>query len=337
MKPVALTTFYFFIPPASGKTSELLMAAVPARIQVQRSLESRDPPNEKTQKDSHDRESTYRHLGTLIGLLRKDGFRVLGPTSTGSCGRVRRDPFVRGPAIGWSGRADERFIQAEPDRGQSLVRLCGRPALLGSNSFFRPNHRWLRSHRSNGSDGTARLAEDPRLRRWRSSASGRASSIAISDPGPCFHRRAFRRPLVQSSSGETSSSLSLNARIPCGTCFCASMKTGPRATKGFDLALTETSSGFISCRSRFTAGKRMLNRLPGAPAEPKETQEAEELLSAAAAAMGRTLETEGFNSCSTQTCPTRVGTWSAANVSRAPIAPWSAPRASAPRSRTDPI
>ena len=39
--------------------------------------------------------------------------------------------------------------------------------------------------------------------------------------------------------------IAVNCVRPSGTCFCASWGTGPEATKGFDLALTELRDGFL--------------------------------------------------------------------------------------------
>lgn len=39
--------------------------------------------------------------------------------------------------------------------------------------------------------------------------------------------------------------LAVNCTEPCGTCFCTSMGTGPKAEEGFDLALTEGKDHFL--------------------------------------------------------------------------------------------
>ena len=39
--------------------------------------------------------------------------------------------------------------------------------------------------------------------------------------------------------------IAVNCTRPGGTCFCASWGTGPKATDGFDLALTELHDGFV--------------------------------------------------------------------------------------------
>lgn len=86
-----------------------------------------------------------------------------------------------------------------------------------------------------------------------------------------------------------------------GTCFCASMGTGPAVTRGFDLRLTEllapTHAFLLEAGSE--AGRRVqaaLERRLGARAAPAgegERRAADALVAATAAAMGRTLERAG--------------------------------------------
>jgi len=44
---------------------------------------------------------------------------------------------------------------------------------------------------------------------------------------------------VYAARRETAFLIAVNCGSPAGTCFCVSMNTGPRADRGFDLALTE--------------------------------------------------------------------------------------------------
>jgi ferredoxin len=78
-----------------------------------------------------------------------------------------------------------------------------------------------------------------------------------------------------------------------GTCFCVSMKTGPRATHSFDLALTELLEG----EHRFLVevgsdrGAEVLSRLPAEPAAEADIGQAEAIIERTARSMGRTMDT----------------------------------------------
>jgi len=82
---------------------------------------------------------------------------------------------------------------------------------------------------------------------------------------------------------------------PGGTCFCASMGTGPKAESGYDLALTEVLDGrephyLVDAGSE--RGADVLGELGGRPASEAETAAGERLLAAAAGRMGRTLDAD---------------------------------------------
>lgn len=84
---------------------------------------------------------------------------------------------------------------------------------------------------------------------------------------------------------------------PSGTCFCASMGTGPRPDAGYDLRLTELLAGsthrFV-VDSGSARGSEVLAELPGAAASAQDLAAAEEVTALARERMGRSLEAEGL-------------------------------------------
>ena len=90
--------------------------------------------------------------------------------------------------------------------------------------------------------------------------------------------------------------VALNCGQAGGSCFCASMKTGPRATAGFDLALTELMT---AGRHDFLVeigterGGEIARRLPLREASGADLAEADAVVQATADSMGRTLDTRG--------------------------------------------
>jgi sulfhydrogenase subunit beta (sulfur reductase) len=82
-----------------------------------------------------------------------------------------------------------------------------------------------------------------------------------------------------------------------GTCFCVSMKTGPKATSGFDLALTEVIDGkrhYFVAESGSTQGAEILAELTKQQATVEEQQAAKDLMEKATKKMGRQLDTTGI-------------------------------------------
>jgi ferredoxin len=89
--------------------------------------------------------------------------------------------------------------------------------------------------------------------------------------------------------------IAVNCTRAGGTCFCLSMETGPKAHRGFDLALTELldeerHAFLVEVGSE--TGADVARALPLQPASDADRQQAEELLDRTARSMGRRLETD---------------------------------------------
>lgn len=89
----------------------------------------------------------------------------------------------------------------------------------------------------------------------------------------------------------------VNCTAPGGTCFCASMGTGPTATKGYDILLTELIQAgrhIFLAEPGSNMGLSVLAEVPSSPTTDAEKKEATEDLAAASRQMGRTLDTNGL-------------------------------------------
>lgn len=89
--------------------------------------------------------------------------------------------------------------------------------------------------------------------------------------------------------------VAVNCSDPAGTCFCVSMKAGPRATGGFDLALTELiadGAHEFLVEAGTGAGAEILAQLPSRPATQADIDAAEAIVAKAAASMGRQMPDE---------------------------------------------
>jgi ferredoxin len=84
--------------------------------------------------------------------------------------------------------------------------------------------------------------------------------------------------------------LAVNCTRPGGTCFCASMGTGPQATEGFDLAMTELGRGFV-IEAGSSRGAQLLDDLPAREPSSAELELAEVRLEQARSRMGRRIDT----------------------------------------------
>jgi ferredoxin len=88
--------------------------------------------------------------------------------------------------------------------------------------------------------------------------------------------------------------LAVNCGLPCGTGFCVSMGTGPLATFGYDLALTEILEGgqhFFVVIVGTERGRQVIDQIPHKKALAAERETAARTVAQAAGRMGRTLDT----------------------------------------------
>lgn len=98
-----------------------------------------------------------------------------------------------------------------------------------------------------------------------------------------YYRTARREALL----------ISVNCTRPGGTCFCASMGTGPTAESGFDLSLTEMRAGFLVTVGS-DRGTAIVERLPVHDPYPAQVELAELKQQIASDRMGRQLDTDGL-------------------------------------------
>ena len=104
--------------------------------------------------------------------------------------------------------------------------------------------------------------------------------------------------------------VAVNCGQAAATCFCVSMDTGPKATSGFDLALTEVGATFtVEVGSEL--GAEVLAELPHreAPSRPSSTPPSARSRTPPPARRARSRPTAS-RSCSTATATARAGTTS---------------------------
>jgi formate hydrogenlyase subunit 6/NADH:ubiquinone oxidoreductase subunit I len=85
--------------------------------------------------------------------------------------------------------------------------------------------------------------------------------------------------------------IGVNCELPGATCFCVSMGTGPRCSKGFDIALTELDDGFTA-EAGTSAGAALLDDLRATAATDERVAASLAVSEIAVAHMGRALQTD---------------------------------------------
>jgi sulfhydrogenase subunit beta (sulfur reductase) len=234
---------------------------------------------------------TPEGLGGLIDRLRADGFRVVGPKLRD--GAIIYDDIetIFDLPAGWTD---------EQDGGHYRVRRRDDAALFGYNVG---PHAWKR------------FLHPPLLRLWR--AERNADGVAITDTSDMAERYAFlavrscelhaisiqdrvflQGPYVDPhyrARREGAFIIAVNCGDAGGTCFCTSMKTGPKAKDGFDLSITEL---LAADRHEFLVeigserGAALLATVPNRSPEPEHTAMADDAIARAEGNQGRHMRSD---------------------------------------------
>ena len=232
-------------------------------------------------------------LDDLVGVLRRRGFLVLGPTvRDGAIVYAELESGGELP-VGWTDRQDGGAYRLERRGDDARFGYA-----VGPHSWkqflFPPRIRLWKAKRNGGGtfDAEEEPADDTPLA-FFGVRSCDLHAIATQDRiflGGRFVDRDY------ASRREGAFVVAANCFEPGGTCFCVSMGTGPRAEGGYDLAVTEILEG----AHRFLVevgterGAAVLAELPSRPAGPEDVDAAERAVSGAAARMGRHLEAGGL-------------------------------------------
>jgi sulfhydrogenase subunit beta (sulfur reductase) len=232
-------------------------------------------------------------LRTLIEALPRLGYQVLGPTLRDGAIVYDEVASLADLPAGWTDQQDAGRYRLERRSDNALFGYA-----VGPQSWRRflqqPVQRMWQAQRT--ADGfTVTAAEDTTLKfAFLGVRACEIHAIAIQDKvfvqGPYvdtdYQRRRRDNFIVAMNCGEAG-----------GTCFCVSMKTGPKVDAGFDLALTELLDDnghrfLIEVGS--VAGARLLSELPKDPASPEDLAAAAAVVARTAGSMGRKLNTDGL-------------------------------------------
>jgi sulfhydrogenase subunit beta (sulfur reductase) len=230
-------------------------------------------------------------IDRLIEALSARGYQVKGPT-------VRDGAIVYGDLtdsgdlpVGWKdeqGPGSYRLVRREDDALFGYVVGPKSP-----KSFFHPAEVvvWAGERTKRGFTGLP-PAEPPRyaffgVRPCELAAIGIQDRVLL----------GAERDAVYGGRRDGSFLVAVNCTEPGGTCFCASMGTGPGAASGFDIVLTEIlekGAHYFVADAGSETGAAVLAQAGGVEAKKAQVKKAEELVAKAAGHMGRELETAGL-------------------------------------------
>ncbi len=229
----------------------------------------------------------------LLDILAERGYRLVGPTLRDGAVAYDEITSVSDFPIGYTD---------EQEKGTYRLRKTDEPKLfgcgLGPHSWkkylYPPTVRLWRAHRMDGGFDVQPEAHVPDRLALIGVRACELHAIAIQDR--VLMGGEYVDPAYQAQR-ENIFIVAVNCGRAGKTCFCSSMNTGPQATSGFDLALTEVlepNRHYFVVETGSDAGAEVLDAIPNHPASDEEIKTGEKIVAETAAQMGRSMDVSGL-------------------------------------------
>jgi formate hydrogenlyase subunit 6/NADH:ubiquinone oxidoreductase subunit I len=227
----------------------------------------------------------------LLDALRQQGYQTIGPTLRQGAIVYDQIAAVEDLPIGWTDEQDGGTYRLKKRDDQALFGY-----VVGPHSwkkFLHPPVLSLWKAKKNGkSFEIVPDNSDPPQYAFIGVRACELHAIAIQDR--VFTNGKYVDPIYKARR-ERAFIVAVNCVQAGGTCFCVSMKTGPKATAGFDLALTEiivdNERHYFVVEIGTEQGVNVLQRVPNKRAQSSDVANADERVQQATQQMGRHLDT----------------------------------------------
>lgn len=227
-------------------------------------------------------------LNALIKSLRDEGREVLGP--------VKQDGTILYEEISGTDDLPKGWVDRQSG-GQYRLHAEGEAyfgATLGPSSWKRilhPPHQTL--WRTEGAGDDTKIVAEPLDTTKRAFIGARACDLAaIAAQDRVLTEGPYKDPHYAARRANLFI-VAVNCTRSATTCFCTSMGTGPKASKGYDIALTELAGGRFLAEAATEAGAAQLAALSSEPATVADSAEAEAGI-AKASDQQRHIDTDGL-------------------------------------------
>jgi sulfhydrogenase subunit beta (sulfur reductase) len=229
-------------------------------------------------------------LEGLVRGLRSRGFTPVGPTvRQGAICYDEIDTAADLPA-GWTDEQEGGTYRLKRSEGEAIFDHNVGPNSWKSHLFPATLTLWKARRNADGGLEIAEEAPDPPRYAFIGVRSCDLHAIEVQDR--TFVDGPWADPDYKARR-EGAFIVAVNCSKAGGTCFCVSMNTGPRASSGFDLALTELLDGghrfLVEVGSE--RGAELLDELPSRPAVEDDGRAADQVMERTASQMGRSLDT----------------------------------------------
>lgn len=234
-----------------------------------------------------------QNLQGLLDALRKRGYDLIGPTLRDGAIIFDEIAKVEDMPMGWTDEHDGGKYRLKKTASLWLFRFNNGPH--SCKKYLRPaQHLVCQAHRIGKPFNVTTPQIQPRKIAFIGVHACDLRAVAIMDK-ICTEGQ-YKDP-GYSSHLSSAFFVAVNCGKAGGTCFCASMNSGPKVESGFDLALTEVLNGnrhFFIVEVGSDKGGELLADVPTKAASPAELESATRLIAAAEGSMGRKMENKGI-------------------------------------------
>jgi len=229
------------------------------------------------------------HLEQLLAVLQSKAYQVVGPTVQNNTIVYDTLTSVADLPIGFTDEQDGGTYRLKKRADKALFGYA-----VGPHSWKKFLHPptirlWQAKREGNGFQITPENHTSPKYA-FIGVRSCELHAIAIQDR--VFMRADFTDPTYQTRRKDLFI-MAVNCGYAGGTCFCVSMQTGPQATFGFDLALTEVldaNQHYFVMQIGTEMGAEMLRDISYKEASPEDISNAEQVVANTAHHMGRQMD-----------------------------------------------
>lgn len=226
------------------------------------------------------------HLQQILQVLKAMSYTLVGPTRNDTAIVYDEIEGVADLPVGWTDEQEAGVYRLRPRDDDAYFGY-----VVGPHSWkkylFPPTFKLFTVQQQNGSFVIIANDEPPPryafigVRACDLKAIGLQDRLFLGGTFVCSDYKARRQQVFV---------LAVNCTQPGGTCFCASMDSGPHVGSGFDLALTELDDIFV-IEVGSEVGRQVMREVPWRPAGAFELQAMRRALAEAEQRMGRRLET----------------------------------------------
>ncbi len=232
-------------------------------------------------------------LPALFEALVTRGYALIGPTVRDNAITYGDLATVDDLPVGWTDEQNAgTYRLAHRDDGALFGYTVGPHSW--KQLLWPPRVQLMRARRENGV--LSFYQDDPAPAKMAFIGVRACELHAMSIQDKVFLQGQYQDPIYAARRGGAFI-VAVNCGLAGGTCFCASMHTGPRADAGFDLALTEVLEAgrhYFVVETGSDAGREVLQNIPNRGASQAEQEAASGIVARTAESMGRTLDMDGL-------------------------------------------